>query len=93
MGGVSYVAGTRIPVAAVVGLVVNSSPRLRLSVSFQSGSAREVPGRRVPPTADRRITARAAGHGCSHVYELGLGSQPDEQIMALADRDNRPDLR
>jgi predicted nuclease of predicted toxin-antitoxin system len=36
---------------------------------------------------------RAAGHGCAHVYELGLGSQPDEQIMALADRDNRPDLR
>ena len=32
---------------------------------------------------------RAAGHDCAHVYELGLGGQPDEQIMALADRDNR----
>jgi predicted nuclease of predicted toxin-antitoxin system len=32
---------------------------------------------------------RAAGHDCAHVYELGLGGQPDEQIMALADRENR----
>jgi predicted nuclease of predicted toxin-antitoxin system len=32
---------------------------------------------------------RAAGHDCAHVYELGLGGQPDEQIMAVADRDNR----
>ena len=32
---------------------------------------------------------RAAGHDCAHVYELGLGGQPDEQIMALADRQNR----
>ena len=32
---------------------------------------------------------RAAGHDCVHVYELGLGGQPDEQIMALADRENR----
>jgi hypothetical protein len=31
----------------------------------------------------------AAGHDCAHVYELGLGGQPDEQIMALADRENR----
>jgi Domain of unknown function (DUF5615) len=32
---------------------------------------------------------RAAGHDCAHVYELGLGGQPDEQIMAVADRENR----
>jgi len=32
---------------------------------------------------------RTAGHDCAHVYELGLGGQPDEQIMALADRENR----
>ncbi len=32
---------------------------------------------------------RAAGHDCTHVYELGLGGQPDEQVMATADRENR----
>ena len=32
---------------------------------------------------------RAAGHDCVHVYEIGLGGQPDEQIMAVADRDRR----
>lgn len=32
---------------------------------------------------------RAAGHDCVHVYELGLGGQPDEQIMALADEQDR----
>ncbi len=32
---------------------------------------------------------RAAGHDCTHVYELGLGSQPDEQIMVTTDRENR----
>jgi predicted nuclease of predicted toxin-antitoxin system len=32
---------------------------------------------------------RTAGHDCAHVYELGLGGQPDEQIMAAADRDSR----
>jgi predicted nuclease of predicted toxin-antitoxin system len=32
---------------------------------------------------------RAAGHDRAHACELGLGSQPDEQIMALADRDSR----
>jgi predicted nuclease of predicted toxin-antitoxin system len=36
---------------------------------------------------------RAAGHECAHVYELGLGlglgGQPDDQIMALADRQNQ----
>lgn len=31
----------------------------------------------------------AAGHDCAHVYELGLGGQPDERIMALADREAR----
>ena len=25
---------------------------------------------------------RATGHDCAHVYELGLGGQPDERIMA-----------
>jgi predicted nuclease of predicted toxin-antitoxin system len=32
---------------------------------------------------------RAAGHDCTHLYELGLGGQPDEQIMATADQENR----
>jgi predicted nuclease of predicted toxin-antitoxin system len=32
---------------------------------------------------------RAAGHDCVHVYELGLGGRPDEQIMAAADGDER----
>jgi predicted nuclease of predicted toxin-antitoxin system len=32
---------------------------------------------------------RAAGHDCAHVYELGLGGQPDEQIMAVADEQDR----
>jgi len=32
---------------------------------------------------------RDAGHDCAHVYELGLGGQPDEQVMTLADRENR----
>jgi hypothetical protein len=29
---------------------------------------------------------RDAGHDCAHVYELGMSGQPDEQVMALADR-------
>jgi predicted nuclease of predicted toxin-antitoxin system len=41
----------------------------------------------LPPSIARLL--RAAGHHCAHVYELGLGGQPDEQIMALADRENR----
>lgn len=32
---------------------------------------------------------RSAGHDCVHVYELGLGGQPDTEVMALADRDQR----
>jgi predicted nuclease of predicted toxin-antitoxin system len=32
---------------------------------------------------------RDAGHDCAHIYELGLGGQPDEQVMALANRENR----
>ena len=32
---------------------------------------------------------RAAGHDCAHVCELGLRGQPDEQIMARADQDDR----
>lgn len=32
---------------------------------------------------------RAGRHDCVHVYEQGLGGQPDEQIMALADREQR----
>jgi predicted nuclease of predicted toxin-antitoxin system len=32
---------------------------------------------------------RTSGHDCAHVYDLGLGGQPGEQIMALADRENR----
>ena len=30
----------------------------------------------------------AAGHDCVHVYDLGLGGHPDEEVMALADREN-----
>jgi predicted nuclease of predicted toxin-antitoxin system len=30
-----------------------------------------------------------AGHDCGHVYEVGLGGQPDEEIMALAAREDR----
>jgi predicted nuclease of predicted toxin-antitoxin system len=41
----------------------------------------------LPPSIARLL--RAAGHHCAHVYKLGLGGQPDEQIMALADRENR----
>jgi predicted nuclease of predicted toxin-antitoxin system len=32
---------------------------------------------------------RAAGHDCTHVYDAGLGGQPDETIMAAAARDQR----
>ncbi len=39
--------------------------------------------------AKTAILLRAAGHDCVHVYELGLGGQPDEEIMATADRENR----
>ena len=28
------------------------------------------------------VLLRDAGHDCAHVYELGLGGQPDEQVMA-----------
>jgi predicted nuclease of predicted toxin-antitoxin system len=41
----------------------------------------------LPPSIARLL--RAAGHDCAHVYELALGGRPDEQIMALADRENR----
>ena len=41
----------------------------------------------LPPSIARLL--RAAGHDCAHVYELGLGGLPDEQIMARADRENR----
>ena len=42
---------------------------------------------RLPPSITRLL--RAAGHHCAHVYELGLGGRPDEQIMAQAARENR----
>jgi predicted nuclease of predicted toxin-antitoxin system len=42
---------------------------------------------RLPPQMAGLL--RAAGHDCAHVYDLGLGGQPDEQVMALADRENR----
>jgi predicted nuclease of predicted toxin-antitoxin system len=32
---------------------------------------------------------RAAGHGCAHVYEVGLDGQSDEQVKALAAREER----
>jgi predicted nuclease of predicted toxin-antitoxin system len=35
------------------------------------------------------VLLRDAGHDCAHIYELSLGGQPDERIMALADRENR----
>lgn len=30
-----------------------------------------------------------AGHDCVHVYDVGLRGRPDEEIMALAARENR----
>jgi predicted nuclease of predicted toxin-antitoxin system len=30
-----------------------------------------------------------ADHDCAHVYEAGLDGRPDEQVMAMADRENR----
>lgn len=41
----------------------------------------------IPPAMATLL--RAAGHDCAHVCDLGLGGQPDEQIMARADRDDR----
>jgi predicted nuclease of predicted toxin-antitoxin system len=32
---------------------------------------------------------RQVGHDCVHVYDAGLGGQPDEQVMALAEREHR----
>ena len=32
---------------------------------------------------------REAGHDCAHVYDLGMGGQPDEQIMAQAAAEER----
>lgn len=32
---------------------------------------------------------RDAGYDCVHVYDVGLGGQPDEEIMALAAREDR----
>lgn len=32
---------------------------------------------------------RSGGHDCVHVYERGLGGQPDERVMSLADEENR----
>ena len=32
---------------------------------------------------------RGAGHDCLHVYDAGLGGEPDETIMAAAARDQR----
>jgi predicted nuclease of predicted toxin-antitoxin system len=41
----------------------------------------------LPPALAAEL--RDAGHDCVHVYEIGLGGQPDEQVMALADHDQR----
>ena len=30
------------------------------------------------------VLLRAAGHDCVHAYDLGLGGQPDEEVMAWA---------
>jgi len=35
------------------------------------------------------VLLRAACHDCAHVYELGLGGQSDEHVMALAERERR----
>ena len=35
------------------------------------------------------VLLRAAGHDCVHAYDSGLGGQPDQQVMACADRENR----
>jgi predicted nuclease of predicted toxin-antitoxin system len=78
MGGVPCVAGTRIPVTTVVGLIADGLTADEILTEVVVG--------RPPGLAALR---RAAGHDCAHVYELGFGGQPDEQVMALADRDNR----
>ena len=40
-------------------------------------------------SGDLASLLREAGHDWVHVYEAGLGGQPDEEIMALAARENR----
>src|SRR5215469_4117868 len=32
---------------------------------------------------------RTEGHDCAHVYELGLKGQPDDQVMAVAEQQDR----
>ena len=60
------------------------------NASFRSGLAREVPARRgFASQHGWQCCLRAAGHDCAHVYEVGLGGQPDERVMAVADRDGR----
>jgi predicted nuclease of predicted toxin-antitoxin system len=58
-----------------------------MNASFRSGSPREIPDRRVPASRDGGAAARRRSR--LHVYGLSLGGQPDEQIMAVADRENR----
>lgn len=35
------------------------------------------------------VLLRAGGHDCAHVYELGLRGRPDDQVMALAEQQDR----
>lgn len=35
------------------------------------------------------VLLRTAGHDCEHIYELGMGGQPDDQVMAVAEREHR----
>lgn len=35
------------------------------------------------------VGLQEAGHDCTHVYDLGLGGQPDEQMMARAAAEDR----
>ena len=40
-------------------------------------------------SGDLASQLRDAGHDCVHVYEIGLGGQPDQEIMNLAAREDR----
>jgi predicted nuclease of predicted toxin-antitoxin system len=40
-------------------------------------------------SGDLASRLRDAGHDCVHVCEIGLGGQADEEVMALAARENR----
>lgn len=82
-------AGSEVDVGHCGGTI--SGSRTHLSARHRTGSAALEQAEQEPGSAGLPVDIldRAAGHDCAHVYELGLGGQPDEQIMALADREDR----